>query len=216
MKTQSCSNICSVNRGHGFLACCFLVFFIALVGCTQRTIPYRVTLRVDPLPSEQKLKPQLTVRMQKELSKLVVTVRSLNFPVGESLIANFLTTLNPLFGAVQFSTLQLEQTKGKGCVLDVNLKSYDFRFARTILPTFSVKLVIEYGLYDENGNATTTFTTDTSCTSKLMTGGVVLGGIFQPALGDVSYRNSIGRAYDEALAKSIDVLITNMKKAWTR
>lgn len=207
--------------------CCILAISLSLSGCAK-TVPYNAKLRLAGGPREQVLKQKLVVHMTDEQSKLVVNIKPLdipgtnsyNFPVGESLKANLTNTLLPLFGSVELSTLDMDQYKGKAAVLDVDLKSYNLHIGPSILDAHSAALVISYALYDEDGKAVNAFTTDTSSTSKMTEEerDTAYKRIFIPfgqhIYSGESYENAIGRVYDEALAKSIYVLITNIEKAW--
>lgn len=218
------SSYCFSMTARVFMVVTFLSIS-GLSGCTiTQGIPYTLSLRLRLAESSaEKLHQQLTVHMTEELAYLVVTSKPVNipgtiaytFPVGESVRVNLKNTLASLFGTVDVSIMPIERLKGKETVLDVELKTYDFHIAPSILGTHRAHLALQYSLYNERGNMLFTILTDTSGTSE-MTSGEMWSRVVIPGEAFVSsgWRSSIGRAYDEALAKSIDELVPNLKRAW--
>ena len=161
------------------------VTFLRLLSClivgtsfpacaTIQPIPYATGgLRTEKSLSEQKIDRQLTLGMTEELLKLVVTIKPLNIPgtesynfyVGESIRANLVNTLRPLFSSVNVSSLIFQDKAIAGAMLNIDLKSYDFGIAPSIFGKHTVRLSIEYSGYDESGKGIFTLLTETSGTS---------------------------------------------------
>jgi hypothetical protein len=200
-----------------------LILFVLIVfaGCAQ-TIPYKANLQLQPIPSEDKLNRNLTTLMSEKLKELVVTIKPIDIPgatayrfqVGESMQTNFLNIFGQLFQDVKISTSSLIELSNTSYFLEVQLDNYDFHIAPSIFGTHTAKLQIRYSFYDTNKTLLFTITTETNG-SSVSTQAEIWGRVYIPfeALVSSGYRNSIARAYDEALAKSIDELIKLIEKA---
>jgi hypothetical protein len=203
-----------------------LVLFVLLVfaGCAQ-TIPYKGNLQIQPIPSEERIRGKLKTLMSEKLKGLVVTIKpvkmpgatSYKFQVGQSMQTNYLNTLGPLFQDVKISAQTLNELSNTDYFLEVQLINYDFHIAPSIFGTHTAKLEIKYSFYDTNKAPLFTMTKETNGSSA-STGVERWGRVFIPGEVVISsgYRNSIGRAYDEALAKSIDELIKLIQKTLIR
>jgi hypothetical protein len=196
-------------------------------GCAAtltQPIPYRPALRLSIAPTD-KIDSALTVRMTEQLSNLVATVKPLDMPltmsytfaIGESLKSNLTNTLRAVFSKVTIDTSTLRQANIAPFTLNVELKSYELNIAPSIFGTHSSRLNIQYTLDDERGTRLLSLLTDTSGTSA-GTSTELLGRVFVQgeAFQSSGYRASIGRAYDEALARSINELTTNMLRVLAR
>lgn len=185
-----------------------------LIGCST-TIPYPQRARLDSVPPEQRLGTNLTVRMSEELYNHVASIKpaaigtSYTLAVGESIRANLTNALSPLFNSTQVSTQSLTELKGRGTVIDVELNSFDFDPTKNIFGSHDAKLAMQYHLYDDQGAKLTTISTDTSGTSGL-TANEKVEHLF-PAFA-TGYQTAMGRAYDQALQKSIDELLNKLKE----
>lgn len=234
-----------------FLSC--VVMAATIAGCaTTQPIPYasrglqlaetfpeekfmgRCVSTGDPQKSLEKplAKPkydrQLTIRMNEEILKLVVTVKPLNIPgamslafyVGESVKSNLENTLRPLFRSVNVSTSSLKEVTNKETVLDVDLKSYDFNIASSIFGTHTTKLTIQYSLYEEGGKNIFTILTNASGmggeTSHICMTMEDLGRfyILRYPSTFAPYIHRIGNSYDVAMARSIEELLAKLSEAW--
>lgn len=207
----------------------FLVGVLGVVlvaGCVQQ-IPYRANLRLD-IPAVEKQTDELTIRMSKELQSLVVTVKPIKIPgtiaykfsIGKSLEANLTSTLSDLFSTVQVSTLPLSELGSQAIVLEVELVGYDFNIAPSIAGTHSVKLDIRYSVYGAGRHQLFTLETNSEGTSAERLS-QSWGRVYIPGIGFIDtspykYKSTIGRAYDEALAKSIDKLVSKMIEVLAR
>lgn len=201
----------------------FLVWIVS-AGCAQ-TIPYKGNLQIQPIPSEEKIKGKLTTLMSEKLKALVVTIKpvkivggtSYKFQIGQSMQANYLSTLGHLFQGVNISTQALNELNDASYFLEVQLNKYDFYIAPSVFGTHTARLGIKYSFYEANKTPLFTIITETNGSSA-STGLERWGRVFIPGEIVISsgYRNSIGRAYDEALAKSIDQLITFIMKTLKR
>jgi len=133
---------------------------------------------------------------------------SYDFYVGESIRSSILNTLSPLFSSLSVSTLPLEELTKHGDVLDVALKSHNFKIST--FRAHIMKLTIEYKGYDEDGKNIFTVLTETSGASNegfsnRRTGvDVRRFPIYYEATESVL---GIGNAYDVALSKSLAKLI---------
>lgn len=210
----------------------YLAVSIVLAGCaTTQSVPYASGgLRLAKSLSEQKIEKDLTIRMNEDLLKLVVSVKPVKIPgtmsyefyVGESIRSNIVNTLNPLFRSVNVSSLPLNELTKRGLVLDVDLKSYDFNLAASIMSPHNVRLTMEYKGYEEDGKNTFSLLTETAGASNeafASSIGKTLDdwGRFPieppsaaPYVGDMS------NAYDLALSRSLEKLLPRVNEAWIR
>ena len=207
-----------------------LIVGTSLAGCaTIQPIPYATGgLRIEKSLSERKIDRQLTLGMTEELLKLVVTINPLQIPenvsynlyVGESIRANLVNTLRPLFSSVNVSSLKFKEKASVGAMLNIDLKSYDFRIAPSIFGKHTVRLSIEYSGYDESGKGIFMLLTETSGTSDETPG---IGKTWddwrrfampREPITAAPYIHSIGNAYDVALGESISELLTKLNEAW--
>lgn len=210
----------------------FMLMGAVLVGCaTTQSVPYATGgLRSEKFISVQKVDKQLTLRMNEELLKLVVSVKPLNIPgamsynfyVGESIRSNIVNTFSPLFRSVNVSTLPLNELTKRGLVLEVVLKSYKFDLAASIMSPHLVKLNLEYKGYEEDGRNIFTVITETSGSST---------DIFASSIGKTlddwgrfpinppsaaPYVGDMSNAYDLALSRSIEQLLSKVNELWIR
>jgi len=233
-----------------FLSLSCVVMVAAIVGCaTTQSIPYATRGRhLDELPlgesfegrcliiqessekpvPEPKYDRELTLRINEEVTKLVVSVKPMNIPgttslvfhVGESMKSNLENTLRPLFRSVNFSTSPLKEVTNKGTVLDVELKSYDFNIASSIFGTHTSKLAIQYSLYEKEKNIFT-YLADTSGgsreTSSICTTMDDMKRFSIPTYPATygPYVLSVGNSYDVALGRSLELLLDKLNEAWT-
>jgi len=197
---------------------------VLLVGCAQ-TIPYRASLDLD-IPGEEKRADELTIRMSEELRHLVVTVKPINLPgaiaykfrIGGSLEANLTSALRALFATVHVSTLPLSELGAEASVLEVELEGYDLHIARTILGTHSAKLEIRYSVYGAGRRRLFTLETKSEGASAMSSAERTerFRANYRAIYNAPGYRRSIGRAYDQALAQSIDKLASKMVEVLAR
>jgi hypothetical protein len=200
------------------IVACAVALTTGCAATITQPIPYRPSLRLQAAPTE-KIDRALTVRMSEQLGNLVATVKPIDMPlaitytfaIGNSLKANLANTLGSMFTKVTIDTSNPAPGNIAPLTLNVELKSYELTIAPTIFGTHSTQLNVQYTLDDEHGTRLLTLLTETHGTSAGTTG-ELLGRVFVP--GEVSqssgYRASIGRAYDQALAQSIDALATNL------
>lgn len=220
------------------LSCFFMI--LLTIGCAQN-IPLRkdarggdqppvqsdegisttATLKMKPTASAQKLGQHLTIHMTKELRDLVVRVKpsniplsnSYDIPIGDSLIANLEATVGSLFGTTSVST-DLNTPASKGATLDVVLKEHEFNIALSVFGTHTARLLFAWTLNDQSGSINLPVSTETSGSSKMSSGELLVHLLpLQTALA-TGYRASIGRAVDDALAKAIDQVITAIQTTY--
>jgi len=208
-----------------------LVFIVSytVIGCALvQPVPYATGgVKIEKPLSERNFDKPLTLRMNEELLKTVITIKPFNIPgamsysfyVGESIKSNILNTLNPIFHSVRVSSLPLKELTSYGVVLDVALKSYEFDISPSIMREHAVRLSIEYKGYKDGKNIFTVLT-ETSGTSK-----EILWANIRKTSDDwtrfpivpastIPYVHDMGNAYDVALSKSIDKLLGKLSEAW--
>jgi len=205
---------------------------VVLAGCaTTQSVPYASGgLRLEKPLSDQKIDKDLTLRMNEELLKLVVSIKPLNIPgtmsynfyIGESIRSNIINTLNPLFRSVNISTLPLNELTRRGLVLDVALKSYNFDLAASIMTRHIVKLTMEYKGYEEDGKNIFSLITETSGASNEIFASSTVKTLedwgrfpIEPP-STAPYVGDMSNAYDLALSRSIEKLLSKVNEAWVR
>lgn len=213
----------SIKRGAS--TCALLLTGIALAilssGCVKLTqsIPYRANLRLD-IPVAQKRTNELTIRLSEELRRKEVVVKPIKMPltmsyrfqIGKSLEGNLRSALKGLFSTNRISSLPISELNSSPLVLETELVSYDLKIGATIWSTHTANLVIRYSFY-EGGRPVFTLETKTDGASTMSSGekwGHVLISMSvdgSEAINASRYRGSIGRAYDEGLAKSVNELV---------
>jgi len=209
-----------------------LIVGVTITGCaTIQPVPYATGgLRLESPLSERKIDRPLTIRINEELLKLVVTIKPLNilgtmsynFYVGESIRSNIVNTLNPLFRSVNVSTLPIKELKSHGIVLDVALKSYNFNLSPSIYQAHIVTLTMEYNGYEEDGKNIFTVLAETSGTSKDIFSANIRKTSYDWSRFSIEpssatpYVHDMGNAYDVALSRSIDKLLTKLNEVWVR
>lgn len=195
-----------------------LAMLVLVAGCAQ-TIPCQSNLRLD-LPAGQKQTGKLTIRMADELRPLVVTVKpvkmplttSYKFQIGKTLEGNLTNTLGGLFQTVQVSTQAIEDIRSAPFVLEPELLDHRIKIGASIFSSHKAHLAIRYSFY-RSGKKVFTLETQTDGTSAMESSeivGHVVVSLASAGGGARGYRQSIGRAYDQALAKSIDELAAKL------
>ena len=192
-----------------------IILSLLTAGCvTTQPIPIHANLRLD-IPAAQKQTDELTIRMTEELRRMNVTVHpikmamanSYSFEIGKSLESNLASALQDLFKTTRFSSLRLDDLSSSPFVLETELVNFEMKIGLSIFSAHTAKLGIRYSFY-KAGRKLFTIETKTEGTSEMHAGErwghVMIPGETFNASG---YRDSIGRAYDDALAKSLNELI---------
>lgn len=199
----------------GLVLGCIIVALLA-TGCVN-TIPCQTNLRLN-IPAAQKRTDELTIRMTEELRRLDVIVKpfkmplsdSYKFQIGKSLEGNLATALQDLFRTTRVSSLPINDLTNSAFVLETELVNYDIKIGASILSSHTAKLVIRYSFYHA-GRQMFTLETQTDGSSAMssgeVTGAIIIGLVVNAGGSAPFYEHSIGRAYDEALAKSVNELV---------
>jgi len=209
---------CKLTNWESRIRVCLLLLTgmtlaVFTTGCAQ-LIPCRANLRLN-IPATQKRTDELTIRMTEELRRLDIIVRpskmpltmSYKFQIGKSLEGNLASALQDIFSTTRVSSLPINDLKLAPFVLETELVNWDIHVGVSIFSAHTAKLAIRYSFY-QAGRQLFTLETKTDGSSS-MTSGEIWGRVLIP--GEVGYasgyRGSIGRAYDEALAKSVNELV---------
>lgn len=191
-------------------------FLTLLTGCTQ-SIPIRANLQLD-IPATQKRTDELTIRMTEELRRMEINVQpikmamanSYKFEIGKSLESNLVSAFKYLFKSTSVSSLQLNDLSSLPFVLEADLVNFEMEIGKTIFSTHTAKLAIRYSFY-KTGHKLFSIETNTEGTN-MMSADAIVGHVLIPgeSLSASGYRGSIGKAYEDALAKSVNELVTKI------
>jgi hypothetical protein len=194
---------------------------ILVTGCAQ-LIPCQKNLTLD-IPAAQKSTDELTIRMTEELRRLDVIIKpvkmplttSYKFQIGKSLESNLTSAFQDIFLTTQISSLPMSNLANSPFVLEVELLSCDIHIGVSIASEHTANLTIRYSFYKE-GRQMFILETKTDGASSVKPGELSIpvginmstaaGAGLASGIASHAYKQAIGRAYDEALAKSVSQL----------